>query len=146
LNSTKASFVSVLLFFLTQITSATTHTSHIHYSFNFLYFFALASSTLGFCFQLQYTTMFNFFIRKDARKILKRKDSDAGEKGTLFSFFYIPFWWFCLDLDLSVCLCLHLGYFCHLGFYFYFFNFLFYGYGNVLFIDLWNLFFVLWSF
>ncbi|GAU40181.1 hypothetical protein TSUD_374890 [Trifolium subterraneum] len=25
--------------------------------------------------------MFNFLIRKDARKILKRKDSDAGEKG-----------------------------------------------------------------
>jgi hypothetical protein len=36
--------------------------------------------------------MFNFLIRKDARKILKRKDSDAGEKGTLFSFFFIyPF-------------------------------------------------------
>lgn len=28
--------------------------------------------------------MFNFLIRKDARKILKRKDSDAGEKGIFF--------------------------------------------------------------
>lgn len=25
--------------------------------------------------------MFNFLIRKDIRKILKRKDSDAGERG-----------------------------------------------------------------
>lgn len=29
--------------------------------------------------------MFNFLLRKDVRKILKRKDSDAGEKGTLVS-------------------------------------------------------------
>lgn len=27
--------------------------------------------------------MFNFLLRKDERKILKRKDSDAGERGTL---------------------------------------------------------------
>lgn len=32
--------------------------------------------------------MFNFLIGKDARKILKRKDSDAGEKGMIF---LIPF-------------------------------------------------------
>lgn len=31
--------------------------------------------------------MFNFFNRKDVRKILKRKDSDAGERGTLFPAF-----------------------------------------------------------
>lgn len=27
--------------------------------------------------------MFNFLLRKETRKILKRKDSDAGERGTL---------------------------------------------------------------
>ena len=31
--------------------------------------------------------MLNFFTSKDVRKILKRKDSDAGEKGTV-SLFY----------------------------------------------------------
>lgn len=32
--------------------------------------------------------MLNFLIRKDVRKILKRKDSDAGEKGTVFYTFF----------------------------------------------------------
>lgn len=35
--------------------------------------------------------MFNFFVRKDIRKILKRKDSDAGQKGNCFKMFF----WFC---------------------------------------------------
>ena len=30
--------------------------------------------------------MFNLFVSKNVRKILKRKDSDAGEKGTTFFF------------------------------------------------------------
>lgn len=28
----------------------------------------------------------NFLVKKDVRKILKRKDSDAGEKGIFFLF------------------------------------------------------------
>lgn len=43
--------------------------------------------------------MFNFLLRKDVRKILKRKDSDAGEKGTndyyslklTFFFFFLEY-------------------------------------------------------
>lgn len=31
--------------------------------------------------------MFGFFLGKDVRKILKRKDSDAGERGKSLSFF-----------------------------------------------------------
>jgi hypothetical protein len=37
--------------------------------------------------------MFNFFGRKDIRKILKRKDSDAGQKGSyLLQMFLVLFY------------------------------------------------------
>jgi hypothetical protein len=57
----------------------TVHTLHFHSSVKFFSFFIRVL-----LFQLKYTTMFNFLIGKDARKILKRKDSDAGQKGMFF--------------------------------------------------------------
>ena len=52
--------------------------------------FSLPSS-LGFCIEkgmLCSMKMFNLLTRKDVRKILKRKDSDAGERG---NFFFLAF-------------------------------------------------------
>lgn len=38
--------------------------------------------------------MFNLFVSKNVRKILKRKDSDAGEKGIIF----VGYWCILLNL------------------------------------------------
>lgn len=48
--------------------------------------------------------MFSFFIRKGVRKILKRKDSDAGEKGCFFiSSIFLSLWVFLTLTFLPIC-------------------------------------------
>lgn len=46
----------------------------------------------------------NFLVRKDVRKILKRKDSDAGERG-LFLLFSLSLFLFGMAVPLGRCLC-----------------------------------------